>query len=644
MFLGLQNDREWAVLCERVLGLAVLFPQRFATNPDRVAHDGELTAIIEAALGSMTPDEVVAMLDEAGIASARLRTPAEFAAHPQLTARDRWREVDTPAWPGLGRCSRRARPRPGGGHGRRPGRSRPAHGLGAGRNPGYTRRTTATTRPGGNHDHATSPPQYQLVIDGRRVEAASGLRYDTVDPYLGAPWASAADGDAADVDAAVAAARRALAGPWGQLTGFGRARLMRRLGDLIARDADRLAEIETRDTGKLLREMRGQLGTIPEWFYYFSGLADKLEGSTIPVDKPNFLVYTRREPAGVVAAIVPWNSPLLLLCWKLAPALAAGCTMVAKPSDYSPASAVELAALMDEAGFPPGVFNVVTGFGPAVGKALAAHPGIDKVAFTGSTGVGAEVAKAAAANITGVLLELGGKSAHLVFDDADLDAACNGVLAGVFAATGQTCMAGSRLLVSRAVHDALVDKIAERARAIRLGDPRAAETEMGPVATEPQYRKVLSFLEAAATEGATVAAGGRADDALGGYFVQPTVLTGVKPTMTVACEEVFGPVLAVIPFDTEEEAVALANDSRYGLAGAVWTKDIHRGHRVAHAMRTGTVWINAYRVVGPDVPFGGFGLSGLGRENGIDAVHEYTQTKAVWVELTGGTRDPFTLG
>ena len=428
-------------------------------------------------------------------------------------------------------------------------------------------------------------PRYQHVIDGRRVESASGQRYDSVDPYLGQPWASAADGDAADADLAVAAARRALGGPWGQLTGFGRAALMRRLGDLIARDADRLAEVETRDTGKLLREMRGQLGTIPQWFYYFSGLADKLEGSTIPGDKPNFLVYTRREPAGVVAAIVPWNSPLLLLCWKLAPALAAGCTMVAKPSDYSPASAVELAALMDEAGFPPGVFNVVTGFGPAVGKALAAHPDVDKIAFTGSTAVGAQVAAAAAANITGVLLELGGKSAHVVFDDADLDAACNGVLAGVFAATGQTCMAGSRLLVSRGVHDAL-----------------------------------------------------------GGFFVQPTVLTGVKPTMTVACEEVFGPVLSVIPFDTEDEAVALANDSRYGLAGAVWTKDIHRGHRVAHAMRTGTVWINAYRVVGPDVPFGGYGLSGLGRENGIEAVHEYTQTKAIWVELTGGTRDPFTLG
>ena len=491
---------------------------------------------------------------------------------------------------------------------------------------------------------STALPFFPMVIGGQREQAASGHQYQSVDPFRGAPWATVADADAADVDRAVAAARAALAGPWGKLTGFGRARLMRKIGDIIARDADYLAELETRDNGKLAREMRGQMATLPEWFYYYAGLADKLEGTTIPVDRPNFLVYTRREPAGVVAAIVPWNSPLLLLCWKLAPALAAGCTMVAKPSDYTPVSTIELAVRLAEAGVPDGVFNVVTGFGPAVGKALAAHPGIDKIAFTGSTQVGAEVAKAAAANITGTVLELGGKSAHLVFADADLDAASNGVVAGVFAATGQTCMAGSRLLVDRRVHDELVARIVARAEKIKLGDPAAADTEMGPVATGPQYEKVLSFFSSAPAQGAKVATGGEPAADLGGYFVRPTVLTDVTPQMTVACEEVFGPVLAVLPFDTEEEALALANGTSYGLAGAVWTKDIHRGHRVAHALKAGTVWINAYRVVGPDVPFGGYGLSGIGRENGIEAVHEYTQTKSIWVELTGGTRDPFTLG
>jgi (Z)-2-((N-methylformamido)methylene)-5-hydroxybutyrolactone dehydrogenase len=505
--------------------------------------------------------------------------------------------------------------------------------------------TPMQTGPGTTTQSGTGPlPHFPMAIGGRRTDSVTARTFETVDPFCGQPWATAPDADAGDVDLAVAAAREALAGPWGQLTGFGRARLLRQAGDIIARDADYLAELETRDTGKLAREMRGQLATIPEWFYYFAGLADKLEGTTIPVDKPNFLVYTRREPAGVVAAIVPWNSPLLLLCWKLAPALAAGCTMVAKPSDYTPISAIELAVRLEEAGIPPGVFNVVSGFGPAVGQALAAHPGIDKIAFTGSTRVGAEVAKAAAANITGTVLELGGKSAHLVFADADLDAAANGVIAGVFAATGQTCMAGSRLLVERSVHDQLVSKISARADTIKVGDPAAAETEMGPLANQPQYEKVLSFLSSAAEQGANVAAGGAPVTELGGYFVQPTVLTGVTPEMTVACEEVFGPVLAVMPFDTEEEAVALANGTRYGLAGAVWTQNIHRGHRVAHALKAGTVWINAYRVVGPDVPFGGYGLSGIGRENGIDAVHEYTQTKAIWVELSGGTRDPFTLG
>jgi (Z)-2-((N-methylformamido)methylene)-5-hydroxybutyrolactone dehydrogenase len=489
--------------------------------------------------------------------------------------------------------------------------------------------------------------EYAMLIGGRWLPSASNAWFESVNPYTAMPWAHIPRGTPKDVDCAVQAAKRAFYGSdWRKLTATARGALLRRLGDLVAQNAERLAEIESTDNGKLLAEMRGQLNYIPQWFHYFGGLADKIEGRVIPIDKPGVFNFTREEPLGVIAAITPWNSPLLLAAWKLAPALAAGNTVVWKPSEYSSVSALEFGDLFERAGFPPGVVNIVTGFGNEVGEPLVTHPDVAKVAFTGGDKTGEQVYQMAARGIKHVTLELGGKSANIVFDDADLNAAVNGVVSGIFAATGQTCIAGSRALIHRPIHDEFVERILALAKTARMGDPLDLATQVGPITTEPQYKKVLEYIQIAKDEGAVCQLGGKKagrSECGAGWFVEPTIFTDVHPGMRIANEEVFGPVLSIIPFDDEEEAIRIANGTIYGLAAGVWTTSMRRALLMSERLEAGTVWINTYRAVSYLSPFGGYKRSGIGRESGIDAIREYLQTKSVWIDISGNSPNPFVM-
>lgn len=487
--------------------------------------------------------------------------------------------------------------------------------------------------------------EYGHFIDGKWTAPVGGGFIEQENPFDGKPWARIARGTTEDVDRAVAAAAAAFEnGPWADLTPSARGALLWRMGDAISANVERLARAEMSDNGRAITDVRGSTAYIGEWFRYFGGLVDKVEGAVLPIDKKDFFNFTRHEPYGVVAAVIAWNAPLILAVMKLAPGLAAGNTFVVKPSEFASTAVLELAAILHEAGLPAGVVNVVTGLGPESGEPLVTHPGVAKIAFTGGEGGGRAIYRAAADSFKHVTLELGGKAPNIVFADADLDKAAKGVVAGIFTTSGQACLAGSRLLVQKSIEAEFLDRLKEHTSKARLGDPSLPETEIGPIATRQQYRKVLSYLDEATAEGATCVIGGRPSTRPGtenGFFVEPTILSGVRNDMRVAREEIFGPVLSCIPFEDEAEAIRIANDTDYGLTAGVWTENIGRAIRMSEKLKAGTVWVNSYRAVSFMSPFGGYKKSGIGRENGIEAIREYQQTKCVWIGLHEQAPPPF---
>ncbi|HST53630.1 MAG TPA: betaine-aldehyde dehydrogenase [Pyrinomonadaceae bacterium] len=486
---------------------------------------------------------------------------------------------------------------------------------------------------------AQTPRKYQLFIDGQWVDAESGKTFETPNPATGATLAEVAEGDKADVDKAVAAARKAFEGKWSKMSARERGRLLYKLSQLIESKSQELAALETADNGKPIREAQFiDLPGVVENFEYFAGWATKIEGETIPVPGQMFN-YTLREPVGVCGQIIPWNFPLLMAAWKLAPALAAGNTVVLKPAEQTPLGALELGKLIQEAGFPDGVVNIVPGYGETAGAALASHKGIDKIAFTGSTEVGKLIAKSAADNLTKVSLELGGKAPNIIFADADMEQAVNGAMMGIFFNQGQVCCAGSRIFLHEEIKDEFLERFKEKAGKIKVGDPSDKTTQMGPQVSEEQLNRIKSYVDIAREEGANVLAGGCPPQLEGefqkGYFFQPTIFSDVQNTMRVAQEEIFGPVVSVITFKDENDLIRQANEIIYGLSAGIWTRDITRAHRFAREVKAGVVWINTYNMMNAASPFGGYKQSGYGREMGKHALEMYTQVKSVWVDLSG---------